>query len=299
MKIVKRINNRYYKIKQSLIPAHKLPEKVRREEREKLMSMDSNKINLTDVTFMIPVRIESEDRKKCLTILIDYMVKYFNTSIIVLEEGPSALFNSFKKNEWSSYVKYIYRKTSDSFFYKTLDLNIMTKQTTTPIICSLDSDCLFYPEQIVKAVQKIRDGVLDFCYPFNQPMHNIKKELIPELEQTLNLSSVHSKIKPSTRLIPPGGCFIMNKEKFIEGGMENQNMISYGPEDAERRDRLIILRYKVGDTTGPLFHIDHSRTPNSNDHNPYFAKNTQEYDKVRFMLIHNLKAYISTWEWIK
>ncbi len=299
MKITKRINNRDYSIKYSPIPRHKLPEATKKIEMEKLIKKNGEKIDFTDVTFMIPLRIESDDRRKCLTIVIDYLVKHFNTNIIVLEEGQGSLFPGMRKNEWDPYLKYIYRKSNDPLFYKTFNLNIMTKQSKTDIVCALDSDCLFHVSQYVSAVRKIRDGVLDFCYPFNQPMYNITKDLIPELESSLDLSSVHSKIKPKTILVPPGGCFFMNKRKFIEGGMENQYMISYGPEDTERRDRLLILGYKVGDAHGPLFHIEHNRTTNSNDHNPLFARNKAEYEKVRFMSRIQLKNYISTWEWLK
>ena len=297
MKIIKRINNRDYKINYTPVPAHKLPEKIRESEKEKLQSINSSKINLKDVTFMIPLRIESEDRKRCLTIVIDYLIKHFDTKILVLEEGAGSLFPSIKKIEWEPYVKYIYRNTDQALFYKTLDLNIMSRHATTPIICALDSDCIFYPRQYVQAANKIRLKTLDFCYPFNQPNFNIRKEHISDLERTLDPASVHSRITPPTALVPPGGCFFMNKEKFIEGGMENQNMISYGPEDTERRDRMTILGYNVGSIDGPLFHIDHSRTTNSNDHNPLFIKNTEEYRKVKMMSRNQLRNYVSTWEW--
>ncbi len=297
MRILKRFKNKDYTVSVSNVPAHKLPTKEK--EIEKMKLTNTSKIDLRDVTFMIPLRIESEDRKKCVSIVIDYLLKNFDTNIIVLEEGSSAFFPGIKKPNWENQVKYIFRRSNDPLFYKTLNINIMVKNTTTPIICAMDSDCIFHPFQYQRAVQKIRDKELDFCYPFDQPQHNITKEYIKTLESTLNLSSIHDKIKPKTILVPPGGCFFMNKSQFIKGGLENQHMISYGPEDTERRDRLMILGYKVGNVVGPLFHIDHSRTTNSNDHNPLFAKNTEEYNKIRFMSKQQLQQYITTWEWAK
>ena len=96
MKIIKRINNKDYRISYSPIPRHKLPEAVRKAEMEKIRKSDQGKINLSDVTFMIPVCIESDDRKKCLTVVLDYMINKFNTNIIVLEEGYGSLFPSIK-----------------------------------------------------------------------------------------------------------------------------------------------------------------------------------------------------------
>lgn len=299
MKIIKRINNRDYKVTYSPIPVHMLPDKDKIKEIERLAVSNANKIDLSDVTFLIPVRIESEDRKKCLSIVINYLTKYFNTKIIILEEGSGSIFPSIWKSDWEPYIKYIFRRTDSPLFHKTLNLNVMAKASTTPIIAALDSDCLFFPEQYVRATKKIREGTLDFCYPFNSPLYNIIPEMRDIIEKSLDLFSIHTNITIKTGLVPPGGCFFMNKAKFIEGGMENQRMISYGPEDTERRDRMMILGYNVGDVIGQLFHIDHERTTNSCDHNPLFNQNRDEYDKVRFMSKSQLKTYISTWEWLK
>ena len=42
------------------------------------------KLDLKDVTFTIPVRIESEDRKRNLKTVIQYMVHHLDTNIIIL-----------------------------------------------------------------------------------------------------------------------------------------------------------------------------------------------------------------------
>jgi hypothetical protein len=91
----------------------------------------------------------------------------------------------------------------------------------------------------------------------------------------------------------------MNKDKFIKAGMENENFISWGPEDVERRDRLIKLGYRVASSDGKLFHLEHSRTFNSNTTNPLFSNNEQEYQKILNMSQDQLKQYIGTWQWTK
>lgn len=256
-------------------------------------------INLKDVTFMIPLKVESEDRKKLINLLISYLLKHFDTNIIICEEGKVANFPRLMKVEWSKKLTYIFRKNDNDLFHKTKNLNIMAKRATTNIIVSQDSDVIFHPHQYLNAAQLIRNNVVDFCYPFNQPNHNIPVKYHNQFALTLSLSGIEPHIKFEHPLPPPGGCFFMNREKFISGGMENEHFISWGPEDVERRDRLIKLGYRVCSIDGKLFHLDHSRTHNSDSSNPKFRENELEYAKIKNMSKDQLLEYIGSWTWTK
>jgi predicted glycosyltransferase involved in capsule biosynthesis len=201
-------------------------------------------INLKDVTFLIPLKIESDDRKVVLDLVLCYMLKHLDTNIIICEEGSQPLFPKMSKPEWGN-IKYIFRKNDTELFHKTKNLNMMAKHATTPIIVSQDSDVIFYPHQYQKAAQAIRGNIVDFCYPFNQPNHNISKKLQTTLALTLNLQGIEPHLTFEHPSPPPGGCFFMNKQKFFNGGGENENFVSWGPEDIERRDRFIKLGYKI------------------------------------------------------
>lgn len=256
-------------------------------------------INLKDTTFMIPLKVESEDRKKAINLVLCYIFKHLDTNVIVCEEGRNAVFPQLMKPEWNKKLIYIFRKNDNDLFHKTKNLNLMTKKATTPYVVSQDSDVIFYPHQYVNAVGLLRSNVLDFCYPFNQPTHNIPQRLHNQLGLTLNLGGIEPHVKFEHPSPPPGGCFFINKSKFIEAGMENENFVSWGPEDVERRDRLIKLGYKVGSVEGKLFHIDHSRTFNSDTTNPKFKENEAEYLKIRNMSREQLRQYIGGWSWAK
>lgn len=256
-------------------------------------------INLKDTTFLIPLKMESDDRKKVMNLLLCYMFKHLDTNIIVCEEGKNAIFPQIMKPEWNRKLIYIFRKSDTDLFHKTKNLNIMAKRATTPYIVSQDSDVVFYPHQYQNAISLLRGNVLDFCYPFNQPTHNIITKLHNQFGLTLSLSGIEPHVKFEHPSPPPGGCFFMNKAKFIEGGMENENFVSWGPEDVERRDRLIKLGYKIGSIDGKLFHLDHSRTFNSDTSNPRFKDNENEYQKIKSLSREQLRQYIGTWSWTK
>lgn len=253
------------------------------------------KIDLSDVTFTIPVGIESQDRKNNLTLIIDYLGKHFKTNIIVCESGKSLHIKDFWKPEWASYTKCLFMENKTDFFYKTRILNKMAELVKTPIVVSYDSDVLMYPELYVKAANAIRSGEYDFCYPFNKPLKHILRKDFRTIRETLNIASVEKHTTITHQGIPPGGCFFMNREKFIEGGMENENMISWGPEDQERLDRFRKLGYKVGSLEGYLYHVDHLITQNSSYSNPLYKNNVKEHEKILRMTETELKDYIKTW----
>jgi SAM-dependent methyltransferase len=90
---------------------------------------------------------------------------------------------------------------------------------------------------------------------------------------------------------------MFNKDAFIDGGMENEYMISFGPEDCERNDRFKRLKYDVRRVPGTLFHLDHYVGMNSSPANPQFRANHAELEKIRNMTDPELRNYVDHWEW--
>jgi tryptophanyl-tRNA synthetase len=55
-----------------------------------------------------------------------------------------------------------------------------------------------------------------------------------------------------------------NKERYLTIGGENENMVSWAPEDVERYWRASMFGLSIERTPGTLYHIDHFRGNNSN-----------------------------------
>lgn len=256
-------------------------------------------IDLTHTTFMIPIKIESEDRKVNLCIVVDYLLKYFNTSIIIYEQDVSPKVPAFFKAHWNPKVRHVFFPNNSTFFHKTRALNLMTKMASTPVVCSYDSDILFPVNQVVDAATCVASGRKPFCYPFNTRLYHIEKNFIPIIRDTLDLAAIGSNTTCRHTGIPPGGAFFIDKAKFFQCGLENENFISWGPEDQERLYRVKKLGFEVESITGPIFHIDHSRTANSNATHAQFARNEAEFVKIKSMSVGELKNYIGTWTWTR
>jgi hypothetical protein len=248
-------------------------------------------INLTDVTFMIPLKVESDDRLIVTKILVSYLLKHFNTNILICEQGEISHAEEFT---FEGKVDYIFDYSNADLFHKTRLLNLMIESSKTPIVVSQDSDVFLFPHQYENAANVIRQKLAYFCYPFNEPTHQISRGFYRQLFLVLDLKKAKTKVE--SPLVPPGGCFFMDKQKFTQCGLENENFISWGAEDAERKYRILKLGYEIHSCSGKLFHLKHKRTLNSSSNHSMYQSNELEYEKVKSMTKKQLVEYICSWK---
>ena len=163
-----------------------------------------------------------------------------------------------------------------------------------------DADVLIPPLQLYLAVEKIILNEADFVSPYDGRFVCVpKEEHVNIIIKDMDLGYLnYKKMKGSDRFDSLGGCIIYNRQKFIEAGMENENFISYAPEDKERYWRFQYLGYKLERTKGPLFHLEHFRGPDSSHKHIHYPKNQRELDKEMNMSKKELLNYIKTWSWI-
>lgn len=264
--------------------------------RWKKVSSEYQKEDLRDVTFTIPVRCEHDDRKNNLELVVCFLQKYFHTNIIIAEQDLTP-----KLQFMSKFCQYRFFQSGKREFERTKLLNTMAHMAQTPIIVNYDTDVLFDPEQIIAAVKNIRSGEVDGCYPYDGRFVRIDRKNFTELQKTISIEPlINIPIKEHEReQVSYGGAIFWDKESFLQGGMENQNMVSYGPEDYERYDRFTKLGYKVGRVPGVLYHINHFVGPNSSGSNPFFKHNTSEWEKIKSFSPDELKKYVAGWTWSK
>jgi predicted glycosyltransferase involved in capsule biosynthesis len=248
------------------------------------------KTDLKDVTFTIPVRIDSQDRVFNLQYIIKYLSNNFDTNIIIYENGPTA--GKLELNLPN--VEYVF-EINTGVFHRTRYLNQMTRLAQTKFIVNYDCDVLFPIKQIVKAVNLLRNNTVDYCYPYSGLFVNIPKTA---LNETFTVDNLDSTKYPNFGNNSVGGAVIWNKDVFVAGGMENENFISWGAEDWERMRRFLALGYRPGRVNGPLYHIEHSRTRDSSESNPHYVNNTQEYNRIVNMTKDGLLKEIKTWPWL-
>ena len=250
-------------------------------------------IDFRDVTFIIPIRFDSEDRKRNFKITINFLEKNFDTNIIVMESDKDS--NEDFVRSASNKLEYIFEKDESHLFHRTKMLNAMTKLSKTNIVVNYDVDVLFTLDQYVASRFALNTGS-DFVFPYNGKFYDIKLDYFKTIENgefdKINLNNCRLFNSNSV-----GGAIFFKKDSYQKIGLENENFISWGHEDWERVGRMKKMGYEVHRVDGVLYHLTHFRTHNSGGSNPMAKNNENEYNKVMSMNKQQLEEYIDSWDW--
>lgn len=217
------------------------------------------KYDLSDFTFLIPIRLDSIVRVENLMVTIDVVTKHFVTNIKVLNVDGYENGILPKLIGKKSYYEFV--EDWDNVFYRTKYLNRMALSASTPYLVIWDADVIVPVEQIKEAATWIRQG-FDIVYPYDGLFYDTsdiireaflkRKDIRFFKRNTAKMGLIYGK---NMR----GGAIFVNRKKYIESGMENEEFYGWGPEDFERYTRWKILDYKIYLVPGCLFHLSHSR----------------------------------------
>lgn len=197
------------------------------------------RIDLTDTTFIIPVRIDSMIRLENLLMSVDSIVRHFQTRVLILETSsyPNEIIPSLIKDDM---VEYTFLMDKDPVFYKTKYLNILARQVDTSLICIWDADVILDHAQIVDAVEKLRTGTYDIVYPYNGDFLDTSDILREHywLHRDLDFLKKHQGKMNSLYTVEGvigavGGAVFAQTEQYRRAGMENEAFYGWGLEDGK------------------------------------------------------------------
>ena len=269
-------------------------------------------IDLKSCTFIIPVRIESEDRIRNIITVLCYLLDNFDAKVILKEVDQEPIFEGELLPQITEYVgdsiknlTHVFEQSNDPVFYRMQILNEMIDMADTPVIANYDGDVLFKPETYVNSIKMIEDGY-DIVYPYGfgeyQKQVFADDELVSEfLSNDCDFSILDSKSKMYDAQY--GHVQFLNRKSYIEAGMENENFRGSSPEDKERHYRFEKMGYKIGRIDDQVYHLEHSRGRNSWPHsiegNPYMRENFGVWERIQQMTGEELKEYYSNQEYLK
>jgi hypothetical protein len=252
---------------------------------------------MSNLTSIIPIKIDSEQRKKNIDITLRYLLQNTNSKIIITE------CDDFQKLDVSLYnsdrIKYKFEKIKNNFFHRTRLINQMLNEVDTPVVANYDADVVLPKTTYEIAEQLILTNQVDVIYPykFNTLQPNGYYDGLGQIRifsytpgldkfyKTLNIDD----LKPDQRSPWPsqyGHVQFFNTECYIKGFMENENYIHWCPEDVERGIRFQKLGYRVIWIDSLVYHQEH---PASNQPKP---SNFNEMDKLHSYLITGHKEAI-------
>jgi GT2 family glycosyltransferase len=251
-------------------------------------------IDLSDVTFAIPVKLDSEDRENNLNLVIDYLNHHFITNIIVCDESSTDKLAYIKPK-----CTYIYHQSNLPYTHKTKAVNLIAKMVKTPIIAIWDTDALVEIDSIIASCEALRENKLDSIYPYNGIFEDLPQSFHQQaIDCGYDLSSI-----PASAFLPNqgnsvGGAILFQQKVFMAGGMMNENFKSYGWEDNELLERFYKLGYRIGRVNGVLVHLSHYRGENSSIKNIFSENNKREFQKIKQMNRQQTEEYVRNFDWL-
>jgi glycosyltransferase involved in cell wall biosynthesis len=258
----------------------------------------STNIDLTnELTIVIPVRIDCRERKENLDTVIHCFLNETSAKIIVLEADKEQLYNYPISNK-RLLIHFV--KDDDPVFHRTRYLNQLLKMSETNIVGIWDTDVILKTKQIIDAVKAVKSGAT-LCYPYDGRFVFLNQNQSEQAKQdVISFLSEHSEteLQPFLERPSAGGAFVVNRQRYIQSGGENENFYGWGPEDTERLKRMEILEEPVNRIKGELFHLYHPRGINSIPMSSDLEKNnTRELINICQMNKEQLMAYIGCSQW--
>lgn len=267
------------------------------EEEWLVYDHKKEKFDLRDVTFCIPVNYDHKDRLENLDLTLKFLKENFDTNIKVYEQGGLEFLDLCEK--WGvTYYPYGFK---EKLFHRTKMLNDMTRDSITPYIVNYDADNIAPVLQILIAVDILRKEEGEMIYPYDGRCARVNREKYywRSLENGGDCGIFNEEFRGARSFDPKsvGHIIFWNKDKYWEVGGENENFISYGPEDVERYERAEKLGVNIQRVKGITYHMDHYCGPDSSGGNPYFGKNYEELERIRGLAKAELQEEIKGWKW--
>jgi hypothetical protein len=271
------------------------------------------KIELKSTTFIIPLRIESEDRLRNIITVICYILSTFDCKVIIKEVDTESIFErdalpqikDFLDNDISN-LTHIFEKSDDEVFYRMTYINEMIDMSNTDIIINYDCDVLMKPETYIESCRLIIEDNYDLVYPYGfgawQKQIFADDEMVSEfLSNDCDFSILEKRHVEN--LSQYGHVQFFKKSSYIKGGMENENFKGSSPEDKERHYRFIELGYNVGRLDHHIYHLEHSRGDNSwpvsYEKNPHMQSNLELWDYLQKLDKKQLERYYSNQKYLR
>ena len=189
---------------------------------------------LTDVDFIFPFRHDSDKRKENLIrVLEDYKTYCWHSGFIVSEQGVEQTVGIDGFN-------YVFTK-KELPHNQSKCINDGIKLSNKKYVCVVDSDIILLSyHNIHEAIKLMFLEELDYCLPYTE-CYDLPK----------------FKVRRPWGGLCIGGIYIVDREKFITAGMNNEEFVGWGREDDERHHRLINLGFKFKRYGGTIIHLEH------------------------------------------
>ena len=262
---------------------------------------------MMDLTFLIPTRIETEDRLRNIISSVSYLLRHVPAKVIVKEVSGRNTFlhralPEIRKYADTDNLTHIYEENNDPLFCKSKVLNDLIVASDTSIVANYDADCILPKESYRKAYEMILHQEADVVYPYGCGIYQWKAEfnmeIYDEFVKSWNGTSVLDKNKTLSNSTIGWTQFI-RRENYINSYMMNENFVSWGCEDDEFYFRMSTLGNRITRLNNYVYHLEHGRTHNSWFSNPNFNNNWHLWHTIKTFDRDQLVDYYENQDYLK
>lgn len=257
--------------------------------------------NLENTTFIIPLFIESKDRYNNAKTVLSYLNNHFKTNVIIHELIKDSTKLDFLSELTNLNIKHLREIITDDCYHRTRQLNEMLNIVKTPVVCNYDIDVLLPVESYLLGQYLIDNSIFDVVYPygFGKYQYQVDKEFNRRnFNKKSDLSLISEEFLNNERS-EYGHCMFFSTEKYKSIGGENEDFISYGPEDAERYERCNRFNLKLHRIKNFVYHLEHSRTEFSNSQHKNYENNTKLYEMIKSLDESEYLKYYTNIDYVK
>jgi hypothetical protein len=262
---------------------------------------------MMDLTFLIPTRIETEDRLRNIISSVSYLLRNVPAKVIVKEVSGRNTFKfralpEIKKYADTDKLTHIFEESNDPLFCKSKVLNDLIVASDTSVVANYDADCILPKESYRQAYEMINNNEADVVYPYGCGVYQWKAEynsqIYDEFVKSWNGTSVLDKNKTLSNSTIGWTQFI-RRENYINSYMMNENFVSWGCEDDEFYFRMSTLGNRIARLNNYVYHLEHGRTHNSWFSNPNFNNNWQLWNTIKTFDREQLMKYYEDQDYLK
>ena len=255
--------------------------------------------DLKDCTFIMPLRIETADRMRNVITTLIYLLRNFETKVIVKEVDVESIFEQSVQPALEEALEdfqlegltHIFEQSDDYTFHRTKIINDMLWMVDTPVVANYDCDILLpktsypYAVNMILNGHELEDGTKYYpkcVYPYGEGTYQAQlytndEEVTKFINQKFDFE-VFQKWRAYDAKF--GFVQFFDTEEYKRLGGENEGFIAYGYEDDERFYRFNMLS-KVARMNERIFHLEHKRTSNSWFNNPKIEANRSLWEKLK------------------
>ena len=260
-----------------------------------------------DLTFLIPTRIETEDRLRNIISSVSYLLRHVPAKVIVKEVSGRETFKfraipEIRKYANTDNLTYLFEENNDPLFCKSKVLNDLIVASDTKVVANYDADCILPITSYKEAYDLIDQGHADVVYPYQcgiyQWCSEYNMEIFDQFVKSWDGTSVLDKNK-SLSNSTIGWCQFVDRQKYIDSYMMNENFVSWGCEDDEFYFRMSTLGNRIARVNNYVYHLEHARTHNSWFSNPNFNNNWQLWHRIKTFDRNQLVNYYENQDYLK